>query len=206
MDLERLRERLTVAAKLYQSQNLEFQRTAVAIALHGVADLLEAEGFPPETLAPILRPALSLAERKNNNLDQMFAQRARGGRPRATIDDLERAGILAALANYWLRLHQDDGCTQSTKLAEAARKMRGHWFGKVTSANLKTARELVAQEAKDHPAVVIAHLFDDMFKDCADVASGEELFQLMIDYINENPASRMKGIWKTPPVSPQDDG
>src|SRR5690606_26802290 len=103
---------------------------------------------PPETLAPILRPALALAERENNNLDQMFAERARTGRPKATIDDLERIGILAALSNFWLKVHQNDGRNQSTKLAEAARKMRGHGFGKVTRANLKTARDTVNQEAK----------------------------------------------------------
>ncbi len=95
----------------------------------------------------------------------MFAERARDGRRRPAIDELERAGILAALANFWLKIHQNDGRDQSTKLAEAARKMRGHWFGKVTRANLKTARDMVSQEAKDHPSVVAANLFDQMLND-----------------------------------------
>ena len=212
VDLDNLQQQLSIAAKLYESPNLEFQRKAVTAALSSVADHLEARGLPPETLAPILRPVLALAERENNNLDQMFAERAREGRPNATIDDLERTGILAALSNFWLKIHQNDGRNQNAKLAEAARKMRGHWFGKVTRANLKTARDTVSQEAKDHPSVVIANLFDEMLNDTLAFVGEdgtpigqERVFQLMIDYVNQHPASRMKGIWKTLRVSPNED-
>lgn len=175
-------------------------------ALGAVADFLEAQDFPPESLPPVLRPALALAERENNNLDQMFAQRARGGRPMATIDHHDRIGILAAFANAWLRMNEGDGRPQGSKLAEAARKMRGGWFGDVTRSNLKTAREVVSREAKNHPAVMIAATFDDLFVEADALAGRAGAFHLMLDYVNDSPVARMKGIWKTPPVSSADEG
>lgn len=191
---------------LYQSDKLVHQRKSVMSALSAVADFLEAQDFPPETLPPILRPALALAERENNNLDQLFAQRARGGRPNVTMDHHDRTGILAAFANAWLRMNEDDGRVQGSKLSEAARKMRGGWFGDVTRSNLKTAREVVSQEAKSHPAVVVADTFDDLFKQAVTLAGPADAFQLMLDYVNDAPAARMKGIWKTPPVLSADEG
>ena len=200
-DLERLRARLAISATLYEGDLLEHQRQAVTNALCAVADFLEAQSFPPEMLPPILRPALALAERQNNNLDQMFAERARGGRPKVTADHHDRFGILASFANAWLRIHEGDGRAQRIKLAEAARKMRGSWFGCVTPANLKAARETVSQEMKTHPAVMVAETFDNLFEQATAIVGRQNAFQFMIDYVNDSPAARMKGIWKTPPVS-----
>jgi hypothetical protein len=197
-ELERLRSRLAISATLYQTETLELQRKAVLEALFAVHDFLEAQDFPPETLQPVLRPALALMERENNNLDQMFAQRARGGRPKATMDHQERTGILAAFANAWLRMHRSDGRPQASKLRDAARTLRGGWFGEVTAANLKMARDTVSQEASGHPAVVLAGVFDDLFAQAFAITSQEEAFKLVRDYVNESPAARVKGIWKTP--------
>lgn len=205
-DLAKLRSRLAISATLYQGNVLDHQRRSVMSALFAVADFLEAQGFPPESLPPILRPALALAERENNNLDQMFAQRARGGRPKATMDHHDRTGILAAFASAWLRMNEGDGRPQRDKLAEAARKMRGGWFGDVTRSSLKTAREVVSQEAKSHPAVVVADAFDDLFKQAVALVGRAGAFQFMTDYVNDAPAARMKGIWKTPPVSSAEEG
>lgn len=205
-DLAKLRSRLAISATLYQSTVLEHQRRSVVTALCAVADFLQAQDFPPESLPPILRPALALTERENNNLDQMFAQRARGGRPNVTMDHHDRTGILAAFANAWLRLHQGDDRTQGSKLSEAARRMRGGWFGDVTRSNLKTAREAVSQESKDHPARVIADTFDDLFEQAVALSGRSGAFQLMLDYVNESPAARITGIWKTPTVSSAEEG
>jgi hypothetical protein len=199
--LEKLRSQLAISATLYASDVLDQQRKAVIGAIFAVQDYLEAQGFPPETLRPLLRPAFALMERENNNLDQMFAQRARGGRPAATMEQHERTGILAAFANAWLRVHQADGIPQTSKLAEAARRLRGGWFGEVTRSNLKTARDIVSQEASNHPAVVIARLFDQLFEEAFALDGPVNAFELMRDYVNVAPASRIKGICKTPTVS-----
>lgn len=175
-------------------------------ALCAVADFLAAQDFPPELLPPILRPALALSERANNNLDQMFAQRERGGRPKVTMDHHDRTGILAAFAIAWLLLRKDDGRPQSVKLSEAARKMSGGWFGDVSGSNLKTAREVVSQEAKNHPAAMVANTFDDLFTSAAALVGRARSFQFMLDFVNDAPAARMKGIWKTPTVSSADEG
>lgn len=197
-ELEKLRARLATSAAFYQTESLEFQRKAVLGALFAVQDFLEAQDFPPETLQPILRPALALMEREHNNLDQMFAQRARAGRPRATLDRQERTGVLASFANAWLRIHHSDMRPQGSKLRDAATTLRGGWFGDVTAASLKSARETVSQEANNHPAVVIASVFDDLFEQAFAIASEDDAFNLVRDYVNEAPAARMKGISKTP--------
>lgn len=201
VDFTALRDKLANYAVLYESQDLDQRRKAVWSALVAVTDFLKAQDFPPNTLLPIMHPAIALAERENNNLDPMFSQRARGGRPNATMAAHERTGVLAAFANAWLDLHKDDDRPQRAKLSEAARKMRGGWFGDVTPANLKTAREIVSQEAKDHPAVVVAGTFDQFFDDAIAACGAAGAFQAMISLVNESSASRTTGIWKTPPVS-----
>ena len=84
--------------------------------------------------------------------------------------------------------------------------MNGGWFGDVTRSNLMTARETVNQEAKNHPAVVIAATFDDLFVEADALVGRAGAFQLMLDYVNDAPVARMRGIWKTPPVSSADEG
>lgn len=208
-DLEFLRARLNAAANLYASSELDLQRNAVVLALSSVADLLEDHGFDAGQLAPILRPVLAIYERENNNLDAMFSKRPRGGRPKSTLDELERYGILASLAEFWLSQHRNEARPQKLKLDELARKIRGEYFGNVTRTTLQTARELVSQEAKNHPAVVVARVFDELLNDALELngdgglgVGPNQAVRLVIEFVNGSDASRMKGIWKTPSVSP----
>lgn len=194
-----LNVRLANFAVLYESRDLDQKRSAVSGALIAVTDFLEAQAFPPSTLLPIMHPALALAEREHRNLDPLFCTRPCGGRPRSTVTFLERQGVLAAFANAWLEQHKADGRPQRLKLSEAARKMRGGWFGEVTRANLKTARDMVSEEAKDHPAVVMAKTFEQLFDQAIETFGAASAFQMMIDYVNQAPAGRMMGISKTPP-------
>lgn len=205
--LNRLHSLLADHSQLYETGDLKDQRDAVAASLLAVKDYLIAQGFAQATLAPLMRPVSSLVERENNSLDLMFTERARGGRPKATMADHERTGILAALAEAWLRLHPDDPRTQAQKLEEAARQMRGRWFGKVTRAQLKTARDLVLQEGKNHLAVKHAGLVYSWFVKAAEMFGPRIAFDVMIHFFNENKMSfggGEGGILKTLPVSPSE--
>lgn len=206
--LDRLHAQLADDAQLYESDNLQDQRDAVAHALLGVVSFLQLQGFSNATLGPLMRPVLALMERENNSLDFMFAQRARGGRPKATLTDHERTGILAALAEGWLRVHKGDDRSQADKLAEAARKMKGRWFGEISRAQLETARDLVAQEASDHPAVSQARLYSGFFDNAATTYGADNAFGIMVRWLNNTKASfglGQGGISKTPPVSPSEE-
>jgi hypothetical protein len=208
--LRSLKSRLSTCANLYESPEPETKRRAVGSALVAVSDFLEAHGFPPASILPIMHPAAALAERENGTLDPLFcekpsATRPRGGRPKSTMDDQMRTGILAAFANAWLEQTRTDSRPQRLKLAEAARKMRGGWFGEITRANLTTARDMVSQEAKNHPAVVVAKAFEGLFDEARTEFGAAGAFQAMIDYVNWAPAGRMMGFLKTPHVSPSAD-
>lgn len=198
-----LREILSGCADAYLTGDLPAQRLAVANSLKAVAQYLEANEFSPDTLLPILRPAMALAALESNALDQMFAQRLRKGRPSNTMDEHLRCGILAGFANAWLRLH-DDERAQSVKLAEAARKMRGGWFGQISRAKLETAREIVSRESKDHLSVETAQWFESFFEQALALLGPGQVFPLMVRYFSEHPAGQVMGILKTPPVSPTD--
>lgn len=206
--LEKLHAQLVDDARLYESENLQDQRDAVAHALFAVVDFLQAQGFAKPTLAPLIRPVAALAERENNSLDLMFSQRARGGRPKATLADHERTGILAALAEGWLRTHEDDDRPQPDKLADAARNMKGRWFGSVTRAQLETAREIVNQEASDHPAVGSARMFYYWFVKSAEMFGSENAFPIAVRMLNDSKlpfGGGEGGILKNPSVSPTGD-
>ncbi|MEO6093933.1 MAG: hypothetical protein ABIT04_00560, partial [Novosphingobium sp.] len=90
--LDKLHAQLVDDAQLYESDDLQDQRDAVAHALLAVGDFLKAQGFANVTLGPLMRPVAALTERENNSLDLMFAQRARGGHPRGTLAHHERSG------------------------------------------------------------------------------------------------------------------
>jgi hypothetical protein len=201
-DLGALRQHLLECAEQYLSADLASQRRGVQNALFAVAKYLEKSDFPAITLLPVIRPALALSEREEHNaIDQMFAERARSGRPSTTIDAHLRTAILAALANVWLRIHQDDDRPQRTKLTEAARNMRGPWFEGVTGATLRTSREIVAREAKGHEVVEYFERFSRLINEVADTIGLSRSFPVMVRYINEHPVSRTMGILKTTRVS-----
>jgi hypothetical protein len=199
-DLKLLQGRLADCAELYQIRDLAAQRSAVVHALCAVNDYLALQGFAAEMLLPIMRPALALAEREHNVLDQMFSERARKGRPNVTLEEQERTGILASFANAWLRIKKHDDQSQESKLAEAARQLRGGWFGHVSKSNLKTARGVVSQELSDHPAVVLCREFDKLFSQAELDRGPLEAFSFIIRFVNNAPAGHVAGIWKTPPV------
>lgn len=203
--LDKLHSQLVDDAELYESDDLQDQRDAVAHALLAIADYLTVQGFSNATLAPLMRPVAALAERENNSLDLMFSQRARGGRPKATLAEHERTGILAALAEGWLRVHEGDDRPQADKLADVARQMKGRWFGTVTRAQLETAREMVSQEAKDHPAVSHARLAYGWFVSAAEKFGAGNAFPIMVRMFNDQKlpfGGGEGGISKTPGVSP----
>ncbi len=196
-----LRDQLTLCAALYGSDNSERQRQAIFSALFAVTDFLQTKDFPPETLLPLMRPAIALAQLQDNIIDSLFAQRARGGRPKIGIEDLERAGILAAFANAWLHIHKDDPLDQRSKLSAAARAMRGGWFRDVNRQKLKSARDMVNQEGKDHPSVIIAKEFERLFDEAFQTVGSGKAFQTMVHFVNRSPPRSLPEILKTPPVS-----
>lgn len=206
--LDKLHTQLVNDARLYESENLQDQRDAVANTLLAVAGFLKAQGFATATLAPLIRPVAALTERENNSLDQMFAQRARAGRPKATLAEHERTGILVALTDLWLIAHAADDRPIADKLADAARKMNGRWFGRVTRAQLETARELVSQEAKDHPAVTQAGIFQTLCAKTENDVGAASAFAIMVRWLNDTKlpfGAGEGGISKTPRITPTKD-
>ena len=155
LELNKLHSHLANNARLYETCVIQDQRDAVADSLLAVSDFLQTQGFALTTIAHLHRPVAALVEREKNSLDLMFAERERVGRSGLTLTDHERTGILAELANLWLRIHAEDPETQDQKLSMAARAMKGRWFKNgVTRSRLKKAREVVSQEMQTHPAVV----------------------------------------------------
>lgn len=201
-----LHNRLVSHAKLYESEELQDQRDAVAASLLAIHDYLKGRGFALAAIAPILRPVAALVERENNAIDLLFAERPRGGRPKATMEEHSRTGVLAALADLWLRTHPDKERKQIAKLGDAARAMKGPWFGKVTAANLKTARDLVMQEGRDHPAVSETISFGQTVAMVEAKFGLEVAFSVLVQMLNDvGPMHRALGIVKTLPVSPTEE-
>lgn len=206
--LAKLHARLIDDAMLYDQGNLQDQRDAVADSLLAVVDFLLAQGFNHATLGPLMRPVAALAERENNSIDIMFSQRVRAGRPSATLADHERTGILAALSDAWLREHFDDERRQSDKLSEAARKLKGRWFGRLSRANLETAREIVSQEASDHPAVIAYRKFNEYIETAESTYGTNGAIKILVRFLNDQKVSfglGEGGILKTPPISPTEN-
>ena len=205
--LDKLHVQLVDDAQLYASDDLQDQRDAVGHAVLAVVDFLRAQGFGNQTVAPLMRNVSALVERENGSLDLMFAERKRrkGGRPKATITEHERTGILAALVEGWLIIHNEDQRILRLKLAEIARKMKGRWFGDISVSQLKTARDLVKQEARNHPAVQTAQLFYSFFVKTAESFGAEYAFRIMVRWLNDTKVPfglGEGGISKTPYVSP----
>lgn len=196
IDLDGLNDEFAEYARIYESGNLDDQRYAVASQLSLIQDFFAELGITRVTLTPAFRPIEALAERENNRIDPMFAQRKRGGRPRTTSDHFNRVGILAALANFWIETHSDMG-TVDVQLAAAARRFKGKWFGRVTAAQLRSARVIVSQEAHDHEAVAAYRHFDTHIHELAANFGPEQALAVTIRILNEAPASSAIGNWQT---------
>lgn len=204
----KLNARLIDNANLYFCGDLQNQRDAVADTILAVDDFLADQGIARMALVPLVRPVQSLVERENNSLDPLFCERARKGTPKRTMNRLVRTGILAAFAEAWLDAHNGESRTKPLLLAEAARSLKGPWFAGVTRAKLKTARDLVSQEASDHPSVIHAK------RTLADIARAAEIYGakaaifIMANFYNNCPphyAFGNMGISKTPHVPPNAD-
>lgn len=196
-------------AQLYETGELQNQRDAVVHAIFAVVDYLRAQGFTEGTLVHLMRPAFALGERENGSIDMLFAEpvKRQGGRPKATLTQLERQGILGAIAEAWLLIHKQDERTQKQKLADCARRLNGRWFGTVTGANLKTALDLIRQEGKDHPAVRTSKIYFDGFLQGSELFGPQVAFDILIRMLNDQKLSYGAGeggIAKTSPVSPSD--
>lgn len=201
--------RLTDNAALYLRGKLQDKRDAVADSLLAVEGFLADQGLSRLALLPLLRPVEALVERENNTIDPLFAERPRGGKPKRTLDRLNRIGILAALADAWLDAHAGDDRPQKLLLDEARRTFRGRWFKNLTSAQLKTARDLVSQEAADHPSVEKAKLTRADIDRTAELFGLKNAIAIMVRYLNECPPSFAFGngrILDTPHVSPSGEG
>lgn len=208
--LDKLHSILVNDAQLYETDKLQNQRDAVAHALLSVVHYLGAQGFSEGTLVHLMRPVVALAERENGSLDMLFSEpvKKKGGRPKATLTQHERTGILSALAEAWLMIYKDDERTQPEKLAACARKLKGRWFGKLTKVQLKTALDLVRQEASDHPAVATSRITLDGYRGAAEKFGPTVAFDILVRWLNETKLSYGAGeggISKTPPVSPSKD-
>ena len=205
-NLPELHEKLVASGRLYESQNLDDQREAVVDALLAVLEYLSGQGFDISSLGPLARPAQALEALEHNKLDLLFAERRGAGRPSNVLTDHERTGILAALADVWLRSHTSDPRTMPEKLREAARQMKGRWFGTITVAQLKSARALVGQEQKGHPAVRWADFASEWIDS---TFAPNRAFDDAIAFLNEHrlPFGLGEGgISKTPHVSPYEKG
>lgn len=204
-----LHGQLVASARLYETGEIQNQRDAVASSILAVHDYLVGRGFALAAIAPLMRPVAALVEREGRSIDALFCHREpRSGRPKNTIHEWERTGVLAALANLWLETHPDHERPQKSKLAEAARNMKGPWFKGVTGARLKTARDLVMQEAADHPAVQEAKRFSSETVDLAKRMFGDTAaWDVLIDMLNQAGVmySAATKIEKTRPISPTDD-
>lgn len=203
-----LHRRLVTFAQLYETCDLQDQRDAVASSVLAIHDYLIGRGFAPASLGPLLRVVAALGERENGSLDLLFCERAKSGRPKSTLADQNRAGVLAALASLWLELHPDDDRKQMQKLSDAARSMKGRWFGKIEAANLKTARDLAMQEAKDHPTVMEATRFrSDVIEPARQKFGDASIWAVLVRFLNDM-SSMYDGalkIEKTRSISPSED-
>ena len=156
--LNLLHQKMVANAKLYQG-DLQDKRDAITTQMLAIVEYLSSQGFALATLEPVMHPVSALVERELNRLDPVFAERLGGGRPKRSLVEESRTGALVAISEVWLRSLAADERTQKLKLAELARKISGGWFGRLSGATIKGAREIVSQEAKGHPAVSWAEFY-----------------------------------------------
>lgn len=149
---EQLANSLSANAKLYESEDIQDKRDAVAASLLAVCSYLDNRGISLATQRPIMRVVSALVERENNNLDKLFCEREKASRPKTPLAKHQQAGAIAAFANHWLEHHRDKTRPKKEQLGEVARRLENCGLGTLSSAKIKSARELVAQESTDHPA------------------------------------------------------
>lgn len=194
--LDALASALRNSAEIYQGGELEDQRAAVVMSLSAVHEYLGAQGIDTFVLEPLFRPIDALTKLDSNGLDPIFAAGRSGGRPRTSQDQLNRAGTLAALADFWIR-HQGAGKKLETALGEATRAIRGRWSGKLSTAEIKSARALVSQEAPEHPAVGTERRASAALLQLSNETGASSAFRTFLERLNTAPASPALGNWST---------
>ncbi len=182
--LANLKASLIASADYYRVSDLQGQRDAVHSTLVAVREFLEAQGFAPATLEPLMRPSIALLEREQNTLDPMFAERARGGRPARTMDEDEKLGLIAAMAEYWLPLHKHEYQHQTDRLSAIARAISGKYLGEVDGARIKFAREIANQESNDHAVVRWSKFHTEALTEMAELFGREYALTGYIDFLN----------------------
>lgn len=143
-------------ADIYENGTRQDRRDAICNCLLSVASYLSENGVTHRHLTPILHAVESLTERENNRLDPIFCERVRVGKPTRSLVQNQQDGVIAAIANHWLEHNADSSVPMRNRLDAAARLMRNAGLGRVLAARVKQARELVSQEAADHPATVMS--------------------------------------------------
>lgn len=156
--LEQLHAIMVANAKLFQGADQD-KRDAIVGQVLGIQHFLILQGFALPTLEPLMHTVSALVAREGNSPDPIFSERKGPGRPKRSSEDEHRSGALVAISEVWLAKTGPDERTQVQKLTELARRISGGWIGEVTAGKLKTARELVSQEASDHPAVQWANFY-----------------------------------------------
>ncbi|MXP10757.1 hypothetical protein [Pseudoblastomonas halimionae] len=162
-----LHEELAAAARFYRAADLQGQRDAVFASLFAVERYLKSQGFSEATTEPLIRPAEALVDREANRRDLLFCERKRSGAPSRTVADYNKIGAIAALAEAWLALHKDGDGKVADKLKRFIRHVEGPWLCNLTLSRVKAAREMVSQEAKDHPAVEWANRYRNWLAESA---------------------------------------
>jgi hypothetical protein len=143
--LERLHENLVEAARSYEIGPKQ-QREAVGSAVRSVSEFLNSQGFSTQTLAPLHRVSQALVEIcQQNRPDPLFSEKPKKGKSQRGLADAIRQGRLAAFADAWLECHSTDEGTIPVRLARAARRMTGPYFGDVSKTMLDTARSYQRQ-------------------------------------------------------------
>ncbi|ROT96501.1 hypothetical protein EB810_00600 [Altererythrobacter sp. FM1] len=146
--------------EIYENGPSQDQRDAIANCLLSTASYLSENGVDLRHLQPILHAVETLTERENNRLDPIFCERIRQGAPSRSLKRNQQDGIIAAIANHWLAHNADKSTPMKSRLAAVARLMQNSGLGDLDAARVRQARELVSQDASDHPASVMAGVID----------------------------------------------
>lgn len=206
--LDLLHARLVEEAMSYESAAIATQRDAVYVSIAAVHEFLTGQGFSAPTLAPLSRALEALAAVEQGNVDEAFCPSRAGGRPSKSLPLMLRHGVLAALAEQWLKINKGSPHRQTILLASAAREMKGPWFGNITGGQLKKYREIAMQSGPEDPTRMrYEQALRAMEMFAAKLGSGEKAFHRMIAFQNEMPDEQSAGeraIPETPLINGSD--
>lgn len=182
-----LHNELASSAKLYSNDDKQAKRDAIVCSIFAVQRFLNSQGINGATIEPLMHIVTSLVERENNRLDPIFCERVREGKPSRALAEFDRIAAIATLANAYLEAHSDETGKVSEKLKRFARQAKCDWLGQLTYSKVKAAREMIAQEDKDHPARTWAALYLDHFADFKQRSNSLiEAYQLFLGFFQRS--------------------